>query len=220
MTTQHFIASVALGIATGVPLGMLGSIAGRRLGFWMGRGGLGSIKRLGVTFGAFAFALLATNTATKALSFDYSGCIVTAAGKIEAEDAYMLKYKIETNGWKVSTLQINSDGGSVYAAYQLGDMARRRGWRTYTDHCASSCVIIWASGIARSVKDGALIGVHEASDSLQFGPADSRIDMRVTAQIARRLRSLGAPHSVIAGLMMTKPSSMYWLSANELKEWR
>ena len=97
----------------------------------------------------------------------YSNDLVMFQGDITAVDPYMLDYKIKTNGYNVTTISINSMGGSTQAAFQLADMIRSRNWNTIAETCYSACVVVWSAGRSKVVH-GAL-GVHQAFNSLEFG---------------------------------------------------
>ena len=67
-----------------------------------------------------------------------------------------------------------SPGGYVVEALALGDYIRRRGLATVVldEHlCASSCPMVFASGVKRIASDKAWIGVHQIyiGDSLKPG---------------------------------------------------
>lgn len=145
----------------------------------------------------------------------FANGVLTIQGELEAEDSYMIDYKIAANGWHITTLALNSGGGSSQAGFQLADMVRKHGWSTIAENCQSACVVVWAAGRSKVVQGQ--LGVHQSYDSLQF---DQRADLKATAHMGAVLRSYGAPKSVVAHMMATPPSQMYVVTADDIRNWK
>jgi hypothetical protein len=146
----------------------------------------------------------------------FANGVVTIQGDLDASDSYMLDYKIKAEGWRVVSLNLNSGGGSVYAANNLAHMVRQHGWSTVAQTCESACVILWASGRSKVVQGH--LGVHQAVDSLQLDLTKG--SLKGSARTGAILRSYGAPQSVVAHMMATPPSQIYTLSASEVRSWK
>jgi len=67
------------------------------------------------------------------------------------------------DGEPVVRLFLNSPGGEVLAATQLGQLVRSQALEVWVDkgaECSSACVFILAGGVSRTAAPGARIGIH------------------------------------------------------------
>lgn len=98
--------------------------------------------------------------------------LITITGNITSSDVQAYKslrksFKTNDNSLNNSRfdliVSLNSNGGDVNAAIELGELFRADEAATYVDsneHCYSSCVFLLAAGVERRVKDNASIGIH------------------------------------------------------------
>jgi hypothetical protein len=141
-------------------------------------------------------------------------------GDIEPGDANKLRELVEaanTADRVVVTIRLNSNGGNLLEGVSIADIVRKGRIKTSVlagAHCASACFIIFAAGYERFADYTALIGVHGASDengqeTVQSGAA--------TVTMARIVRELGVPPSVIGKMVVTPPDKIVWLSVDDLR---
>jgi len=65
---------------------------------------------------------------------------------------------------KVKTLVLNSSGGSLWAADEMGRVVLDYGLDTHVDgECSSACVTVFLSGTSRTMARGSKIGFHQNS---------------------------------------------------------
>lgn len=80
--------------------------------------------------------------------------------------------------------------------------------------CASACFVVFAAGTSKYASYSASVGVHGASD------AEGRETMEAagaTVVMARVLKELGVPGAVLGKMVVTPPSSMVWLTPDDLR---
>jgi hypothetical protein len=109
---------------------------------------------------------------------------------------------------------LNSNGGDVRAAIEIGRILRKNLAWTFVDPedvCNSSCVVIFMSGVVRYLTGSAELGVHRPrfSDSDWFGSLDFQDAGKVYAEVMRELsvytQDMNIPDAVM-DLIMEVPS--------------
>jgi hypothetical protein len=118
---------------------------------------------------------------------------------------------------RIVTLALDSPGGVVIDAVQLGEFVERAKVPvlvTPRSNCESACFFIFMSSPAKLVAHGARIGVHSVSHN---GQEDAETSF-VTVRAARLARSAGVPQSVIGKMVTAAPGDMSYLSDSELKQ--
>lgn len=123
---------------------------------------------------------------------------------------------------------LDSPGGNPFGAYRVGEAIRKQGGNTGVAEngaCTSSCVIIWAAGILKSVSSTSRIGVHGAyfdrdkmSDSNEAKTAPL-VEATTTLEIAQQLHVYGAPDHVVVQTIMTPSTDIYWLTMKDAADW-
>lgn len=91
-------------------------------------------------------------------------------------------------------LLLDSRGGSVQAAIHLARRIRTVGLATgvaRNDVCLSACVYVLMGGRVRHVDEGAVLGVHAATQSLHDVDFDYRDGERVTAALLNHFADMG-----------------------------
>ena len=145
---------------------------------------------------------------------------VTLSGEITEGDSDSLKTVIQTannSGHIVAIIRLNSPGGSILESVKLADIIRFGKIATSvigTSKCASACFIAFAAGSERYANYTASIGVHGASDesgqeTIKSGAA--------TVTMARIVKELGVPPSIIGKMVITPPEQMVWLTPDDLR---
>ncbi|MBY8337924.1 hypothetical protein KYN89_12810 [Alteriqipengyuania sp. NZ-12B] len=168
---------------------------------------------------------------------------IAAEGTIEEGDAAALLAFIEAEQIDyLNLIRINSPGGNLAAALELGQLIRDREFdvivsETYKSEeepygiydnielaregvCASACVFVLMGGVTREMEDGSLIGVHqfapEADDISQTSATTSETQSLV-ALLQSYTMSMGVDPVVLALASATKPDEMAWLDRLELE---
>jgi len=157
------------------------------------------------------------------------GGTLRLTGTIEPGSAARFAEELEARGEYVSTIALDSPGGSVIDALEIGALIRERALGTRVDDgslCASSCPIIFAGGVARSAGDNAAIGVHQiyaaslgaaAVDAMAVAGVAMSDAQATTARITRYLIEGGVDAEVWLHALETPPNRLYYFSSDEMK---
>lgn len=155
-------------------------------------------------------------------------------GTIMPGAADQLAAELSQRGEYVVRISLNSPGGIVSEALQMGDMIREAGLETHVatgSLCASSCPLVLAGGTMRSADPGAVIGVHQIYTSPTLpdvtGPgilgditrnaAQALSDAQViTAQIGRYLDRMDINPILWFHALETPPDKLYYLTPDEM----
>jgi hypothetical protein len=118
------------------------------------------------------------------------GCVVALQGAVTRETSSVFGNVIERSraaGCESPWLLLESPGGLVDDAIDVGQAIRRAGFRTITRYsCASACAIIFLGGTERVlVGSRARIGVHQPAHGLSGGK--SRCDATTFSIAARHI---------------------------------
>lgn len=152
--------------------------------------------------------------------------VLTAEGMIDPGAAERLATELETRGEYVSTISLNSPGGSVEDAMAMGKLLRENGVATEVVDgalCASSCPLIFAGGEKRFAAKQASIGVHQffAVGEVKVGAEQAMADAQATtARITRYLTDLGVDPALWLHALDTPPRELYYFSGDELKKYK
>lgn len=120
-------------------------------------------------------------------------------------------------GWT----SINSSGGSVYAAIEIGRLFRSREhpiWVKREDVCVSACVLILAGAPYRTLEGQ--VGIHRPyletpETDVNIGQMQ-RTYLIFTEQIRAYLREMNVSDRLADDMMTVPPEKVRYLSANEL----
>jgi hypothetical protein len=146
--------------------------------------------------------------------------VISISGDIAEGDTDAFKSAIKAAndaGKLVSSVRLNSTGGSLLEGVQLAEVVKFAKMATNVGQgatCASACFLIFAAGESKFANYTAQIGVHGASDetgreTVQSGAA--------TVSMARVAKELGVPAAIIGRMVVTPPSQMVWLSPADLQ---
>jgi len=146
-------------------------------------------------------------------------------GAIEAGDAERIVKQLSELTPPPEELYLNSPGGSVRDALELGRYLRREGFNTALrdgDICYSACPYLLAAGETRTVPDSASVGVHQH----YFGkstllPAFVAIEdiQRGQGEVMRYLNDMGIDPLVMQHALVTPPDEIYVLLPEELRRY-
>ncbi|SON57046.1 Clp protease [Hartmannibacter diazotrophicus] len=151
-----------------------------------------------------------------------------ATGTIVAGTAERLTDELDKRGSYVTTVVLNSPGGSVSDAIAMARTIRAHGLTTQVEkdgRCASSCPLVFSGGSERIAAEGAAIGVHQVfsvasaaeliGQSLPEGLAEGQ---RITAECQRLLVDMGVDPRVWIHALETPPRQIFYFTGDELKE--
>lgn len=153
-------------------------------------------------------------------------------GTIDPGAAQRFADEIAARGEYVSTVLLDSPGGSVDDALQIGRLIRERGLSTAVRDgqlCASSCPVILASGTERIAGRDAAIGVHQiyaaalsgtSVDALSVAGVAMADAQLATAEITRHLNESGVDAALWLHALETPPDRLYYFSPEELERYR
>jgi hypothetical protein len=143
--------------------------------------------------------------------------ILVARGPIIAGDAERLQTALSglPPALRLLGLVLDSQGGSVAEAKQLGGIIRARRLAVIIPHagrCASACFMLLAASPRRLAANDALIGVHSAAED----GAETDTSLAVTTLMARDAAELGVPPAIIGKMVETAPGQIAQLDSRDL----
>ncbi|MFG6530973.1 MULTISPECIES: hypothetical protein [unclassified Sulfitobacter] len=146
-------------------------------------------------------------------------------GAIEAGDAERIIKQLSELSPMPEEIYLNSPGGSVRDALELGRHLRGEGLDTALregDICYSACPYLLAAGQERSVPESASVGVHQH----YFGestilPAFVAVEdiQRGQGEVMRYLDDMGVDPLVMQHALVTPPDEIYVLLPEELRRY-
>lgn len=154
------------------------------------------------------------------------GGILLAEGSIEQGAAARFRTEIESRGEYVSTIRLNSPGGSLEDAMAMARLVREREFKTEIIDgalCASSCPLLFAGGVTRTAGEKAAIGLHQfyAPSGSSTAAAQAMSDAQVTtARISRHLGDMGVDAAIWLHALDTPPRQLYYLTRDEMARYK
>lgn len=161
-----------------------------------------------------------------------SGGVLKLTGTIDIGSGDRFATEIAAHGEYADTVDLDSPGGSVMDALQIGALIHAKGLATTVSTgalCASSCPLVLAGGKTRMVAEKASVGVHQiyaaaiAADPTSLaqaaGVAMSEAQ-RKTGDILTYLASTGVDPALWTHALATPPDQLYYLSPKEMKALR
>lgn len=158
-----------------------------------------------------------------------SGGNLRLTGTIDPGAARRFAEEIEARGEYVKTIVLDSPGGSVMDALEIGALIQEKGLATEVaagNLCASSCPIIFASGLERLASPEAAIGLHQIYAAALGGAEAGGLAVAgvamadaqsMTARITRHLTRSGVDPALWLHALDTPPDRLYYLSAEEMQ---
>lgn len=144
---------------------------------------------------------------------------ITIEGDISAGDSDKLKAVIKSvndAGRSVYSVRLNSPGGSLIEGVLIAELVKFARVLTAVPpsaKCASACFVIFAAGAEKFASHSALVGVHGASEAGQ----ETARSGAATISMARVVKELGVPPSIIGKMVITPPDQVVWLTPDELR---
>lgn len=161
-----------------------------------------------------------------------SGGTLELTGTIDAGSAARFVTELEAIREYVKLVALDSPGGSVNDALEMGRLIRQEGLDTSVaagSLCASSCPLVLAGGIKRLASESSAIGVHQiyANVTADSMPANLRAAgtamsdaQKTTAKITRYLTDTGVDPALWLHALETPPSKLYYLTPAEMTDYR
>lgn len=161
-----------------------------------------------------------------------SGGTLNVTGTIDVGSAARFAAEFESVREYVKRVALDSPGGSVKDALEIGRAIRAAGIETSVAAgalCASSCPLVFAGGTKRHAAEAAAIGVHQiyATVSNATLPASLRAagaamsdTQKTTASITRYLTDSGVDPALWLHALETPPDRLYYLNTEELLTYR
>ncbi|MBP1849332.1 hypothetical protein [Rhizobium halophytocola] len=154
------------------------------------------------------------------------GGVLMAEGSIDLGAADRFAAEIETRGEYVTTVALNSPGGSVEDALSMSSLIREKGLSTQVKAkalCASSCPLVFAGGAVREAQKDAVVGVHQvySAERQQLSAAQAvSAAQRTTARVTRHLEQMGVSSALWIKALETPPDRLYYLTPEEMAEFK
>lgn len=146
-------------------------------------------------------------------------------GTIAPGDAGRFADWLETSAYQLETVELDSPGGSVTDALEIGRLLRAAGADTAVaagDICLSACPYILAAGLRRSAGDPAYIGVHQHYfDENTVLPAFLAVKdiQRGQGLVLEYLLEMGIDPGLMTHALSTPPEEIYILLRRELEDY-
>lgn len=158
---------------------------------------------------------------------DYNGRPATRlVGQIAPGDADRLAQRWEETETRPEIVLLNSPGGSVSDALDIGRALRAAGVDTALsagDICLSACPYVLASGARRNVDSEAYVGVHQhyfGENTIQ--PAFMAVEdiQRGQGEVMSYLAEMGIDPLLMRHALVTPPDEIYILLPDEMERYR
>jgi hypothetical protein len=161
-----------------------------------------------------------------------AGGTLEVTGTIDIGSAERFKAEVENFREYIKVVDLDSPGGSVNDALEMGRLIRAEGFATSVNSgalCASSCPLVYAGGTERRATPASAIGVHQiyanvTAESLPSSLAAAGAAMsdaqKTTATITRYLTDSGVDPALWLHALETPPNRLYYLSPEELTKYR
>lgn len=154
------------------------------------------------------------------------GAILMMNGAIAPDDGDRLAAYLDTLDTVPATVAINSPGGSVDAALQIGAALRAQALDTVIlpgMACLSACPYMLAGGVERRVSASGAVGLHQHYyDAPGYIPVFFAVEdiQRGQGETMRYLIDMGVDPGVMVYGLSTPPDEIYVLVADELLDTR
>ncbi len=175
---------------------------------------------------ALAFCLVVSAVPARGSSFSFGapmegGATIVMEGRIDQGDAGRLHALIDNarrSGRPIAQVQLDSPGGNLAEGLKMATEIKHQHLATEVPKgatCASACFFVFAGGASKYVGAGARVGVHGAAD---LAGAETSNSEAATVLMARwAAAELGVPTEIIGKMVLTPPSSIIWLTREELR---
>jgi hypothetical protein len=172
-----------------------------------------------------ALLILLSSTSVWAATFDFRPCtpaqqncfLIKISDELRYEDSEKFARQIKLRKVDAAMVTLDSPGGSVVAAIEIGRIIRAKAYQTFvgsSHDCTSACGIIWLAGAKRFGESRTLIGFHAASITEHGKTTETGMG---NALVGAYLRELGLSYDAIARLTVASPDDMSWLSISDVR---
>jgi hypothetical protein len=155
-----------------------------------------------------------------------TGGVLAAKGSIDPGAAERLASELKARGKQVRVVSLNSPGGTLDGAMAIAKLVRGKGLATEVADgalCASSCPLLLAGGLTRTVGAEAAVGVHQFYEAMKTttAPDQAMADAQITiARISRHLIDMGVDPVLWLHALDTPPQTLYYFSSGEMAKYR
>jgi hypothetical protein len=179
------------------------------------------------------FKMDGVDTSCDKLREDVICMAVSLTGKIDQGDVQKLQQmitRLEASTQKgafksrVSPVYLDSPGGSVMAAMELGRFIRSKQIATKVvkdDNCASSCVLVFAGGVKRIPAGNVIVHSFYSPDVLgtnDFAKAEAMYT-QVSESVAAYLKEMRISSQLLEEMMRVPHSSARQLTVEQMLQW-
>jgi hypothetical protein len=147
-----------------------------------------------------------------AIALDKGGEAIIVTGDLVAGDG--ARFRSEASKYDDAFVLLESDGGSLIDALDIGETIRLKGYSTAVingSSCNSACALIWLAGTPRMLSRSGKIGFHAAYTDKSGSAQESGV---ANAMVGRYLTLLNLPEKAIIFATSSPPSSLSWLTAS------
>ena len=135
--------------------------------------------------------------------------IITVKGTFNLGDEN--KFRAVALATRNATVYLDSFGGKIYPALEIGKIIRIKGFATAVQEtkCASACAMVWLAGEPRMMSNFTSIGFHTPYATDINGKPKS--DVTHGALVGSYLTSLGFNQKVVMFVVTAGAKDMHWL---------
>lgn len=135
--------------------------------------------------------------------------VITIKGEFKLGDEN--KFRSVALATNRATVYLDSQGGKIYPAFEIGKMIRIKGFATAVQEavCASSCAMVWLAGEPRMMSNFTAIGFHTPYVIDKNGKTKS--DVTHGALVGSYLTSLGFSQKAVMYVVTANADDMHWL---------
>src|SRR5205823_7956897 len=123
------------------------------------------------------------------------------------------KFRSEASKYEQADVLLESDGGALIDALEIGEAIRLKGYGTAVlngSDCNSSCALIWLAGTPRKLSKSGRVGFHAAYTDISGSSQESGV---ANAMVGRYLTLLNLPEKAVIFATSAPPSKLTWLTA-------
>jgi hypothetical protein len=148
----------------------------------------------------------------RAVKLDKGGTALLVTGDIQSGDG--AKFRAEASKYDNGYVLLESNGGSLTDAIDIGETIHLKGWPTTVingSSCNSACALIWLAGTPRALSRSGKIGFHAAYSDTAGSAQESGVG---NAMVGRYLTLLNLPEKAIIFATSASPSQLQWLTSS------
>ncbi len=144
------------------------------------------------------------------VSLDSNVLKISTTGDIDLNVANDVKQALRIGGYNHAELFIESPGGEVESGLAIATAVHDSRVTVIAQRsCTSICAVIWLSSEQRSIREGASVGFHAASDQ-QF-----QVSAVGNALIGAHFAKIGIAKNIIQYVVSAPPAGIHWLTSEE-----